>query len=287
MRAVFQWSLRSRTLELGKRTLIMGIVNVTPDSFSDGGLCLDRDHAVEHALRLLGEGADILDIGGESTRPGAKVSAAAPDPAASAKDENTSAAPKVTVGAEEELSRVLPVLTELKKLRPDAVLSIDTYKASVARAAVTAGADIINDVSAFRWDRQMAKTAAELKCGVVLMHMRGRPEEWRTLPPPGDIVLTVKRELRDWAEGAVLAGVRRERIALDPGFAVGHGMLAKLYADLANADEAIAHARKVVELEPDDAFSYTALSVIYQRCGRIPEAEHAKAMAYQKQMGFD
>jgi len=199
----------------------MGIVNVTPDSFSDGGLCLDRDHAVEHALRLLGEGADILDIGGESTRPGAKVSAAAPDPAASAKDENTSAAPKVTVGAEEELSRVLPVLTELKKLRPDAVLSIDTYKASVARAAVTAGADIINDVSAFRWDRQMAKTAAELKCGVVLMHMRGRPEEWRTLPPPGDIVLTVKRELRDWAEGAVLAGVRRERIALDPGFGFG------------------------------------------------------------------
>ena len=116
---------------------------------------------------------------------------------------------------------MLPVIASLRKLRPEALLSIDTYKAAVARAAVTAGAEIINDVSAFRWDPHMAKTAAELKCGVVLMHMRGRPEEWRTLPPPGDIVLTVKRELKGWAEAAVLAGVRRDRIALDPGFGFG------------------------------------------------------------------
>jgi dihydropteroate synthase len=221
MRAVFQWSLRSRTLELGKRTLIMGIVNVTPDSFSDGGLYLDSDKAVGHALRLLDEGAEILDIGGESTRPGA-VTAQVPEPAVTAgNNADMATAAKVSVSAEEELARVLPVITALKKLRPDAVLSIDTCKASVARAAVGAGAEIINDVSAFRWDRQMAKTAADLKCGVVLMHMRGRPEEWRTLPPPGDIVLTVKRELKDWAEAAVLAGVRRERIALDPGFGFG------------------------------------------------------------------
>jgi dihydropteroate synthase len=199
MRAVFQWSLGTRTLDLGKRTLIMGIVNVTPDSFSDGGLYLDSEKAIAHALQLLEEGADIIDIGGESTRPGARVA----------------------VSAEEEQRRVLPVITALKKLRPDAVISIDTYKASVARAAVAAGAEIINDVSALRWDPQMARTIAEIKCGAVLMHMRGRPEEWRTLPPPGDIVLLVKRELRERVEAAVMAGMRRERIALDPGFGFG------------------------------------------------------------------
>jgi len=219
MRAVFQWSLRSRTLELGKRTLLMGIVNVTPDSFSDGGLYLDADRAVKHALRLLDEGADILDIGGESTRPGAKVAAPVSQPAT--KNIGTPTAATVTVSAEEELDRVLPVITAIKKLRPEAVLSIDTYKSSVARAAVAAGVEIVNDVSAFRWDRHMAKTAADLKCGVILMHMRGRPEEWSSLPPPGDIVLTVKRELKDWSEAAVLAGVRRERMALDPGFGFG------------------------------------------------------------------
>ena len=199
MRAVFQWSLGTRALELGKRTLIMGIVNVTPDSFSDGGLYLDSGKAADHALQLLDEGADIIDVGGESTRPGAKVA----------------------VSAEEELRRVLPVITALKKQRPDAIVSIDTYKAIVARAAAAAGAEIVNDVSGLRWDPQMTKTIAETKCGSVLMHMRGRPEEWRSLPPPGDIVLLVKRELREWAEAAVLAGVRRERIALDPGFGFG------------------------------------------------------------------
>jgi dihydropteroate synthase len=199
MRAVFQWSLGRRTLELGKRTLIMGIVNVTPDSFSDGGLHLDPEKAIAHAIQLLDEGADILDIGGESTRPGVKVA----------------------VSAEEESKRVLPVITALKKQRPDAVVSVDTYKASVARAAAAAGAEIVNDVSALRWDPQMAATIAEIKCGAVLMHMRGRPEEWRTLPPPVDIFLLVKRELREWVEAAVRAGVRRERIALDPGFGFG------------------------------------------------------------------
>ena len=199
MRAVFQWSLGKRTLELGKRTLIMGIVNVTPDSFSDGGLYLDSEKATEHALRLLEEGADIIDVGGESTRPGAKAA----------------------VGAEEEVRRVLPVITAVKKQRPEAVISVDTYKSGVARAAAAAGAEIVNDVSGLRWDAQMAATIVEIKCGVVLMHMRGRPEEWRTLPPPVDIVLQVKRELREWAEAAVLAGVRRERIAVDPGFGFG------------------------------------------------------------------
>jgi len=206
MRSVFHWNLGSRSLELGKRTLIMGVVNVTPDSFSDGGRFLDPDKALAHAEQLLAESADIIDVGGESTRPGASVGTTTSKPA---------------VSAEQELERVLPVVTELKKRHPSLVISIDTYKAAVARAAINAGAEIVNDVSGFRWDPQMAKTVAELKCGAVLMHMRGRPEEWRTLPPPGDIVLLVKRELKDWAEKAILAGVRRERIVLDPGFGFG------------------------------------------------------------------
>jgi dihydropteroate synthase len=215
MRSVFQWNLGTRSLELGKRTLIMGIVNVTPDSFSDGGQFLDPDKAVAHADHLLAEGADILDVGGESTRPGARVEVA------TQAVEPQKAAARIPVTAEAELERVIPVVTELKKRHPSVVISIDTYKAAVARAAFKAGAEIVNDVSGFRWDPQMAKTVAELKCGAVLMHMRGRPEEWRTLPPPGDVVLLVKRELKDWAEKAILAGVRRERIVLDPGFGFG------------------------------------------------------------------
>ncbi len=215
MRSVFHWNIGSRALELGKRTLVMGIVNVTPDSFSDGGQFLDHAKAIAHAERLLDDGADIIDVGGESTRPGAQVNGPQPDP----KKPQTRAKP--VVSAEEELNRVLPVISALKKKHPKIVISVDTYRASVARACATAGAEIINDVSAFRWDAQMAKTVADLKCGVILMHMRGRPEEWRTLPPPGDVVLLVKRELKDWAEKAVLAGIRRERIVLDPGFGFG------------------------------------------------------------------
>lgn len=229
MRPVFQWNLGSRALELGKRTLIMGVINVTPDSFSDGGQFLARDQAIEHAERLLEEGADILDIGGESTRPGAAVEMGGPKhdgpkqegPMREETKKSLSAALKPLVTSEEELKRVLPVIAELKKKHSAAVISVDTYKAAVARAAVGAGAEIVNDVSGFRWDPQMAKTVADLKCGAVLMHTRGRPDEWRTLPPPGDIVLQVKRELKEWADKAVLAGVRRERIVLDPGFGFG------------------------------------------------------------------
>jgi dihydropteroate synthase len=216
MRSVFNWNLGDRSLELGKRTLIMGVINVTPDSFSDGGQFLDPGQAVAHGDRLLEEGADILDVGGESTRPGVTVIT----PSESDK-KITPANPKQAVTADEELRRVLPVITELKKKHPNIILSVDTYKAAVARAAVAAGAEIVNDVSGFRWDPQMAKTIADLKCGAVLMHTRGRPEEWAKLPPPGDIVLLVKRELKEGAERAVLAGIRRERIVLDPGFGFG------------------------------------------------------------------
>jgi dihydropteroate synthase len=216
MRAIFQWKIGSRTLELGRRTLIMGIVNVTPDSFSDGGLYIDAAKAVAHAEHLLDEGASIIDVGGESTRPGTAV-AGSEAPASGSADAPSPA----TVSEEEERKRVLPVIRDLKKRRPEAVISIDTYRASVARAAVGEGAEVVNDISGFRWDPKMAKTLAELKVGAVLMHTRGRPEEWRALPPIGDPVLLVKRELRQWAETATLAGVKRDHLVLDPGFGFG------------------------------------------------------------------
>lgn len=199
MRAIFQWNIGSRVLELGRHTLIMGVVNVTPDSFSDGGLYIDAEKAVVRAELLLDEGATIIDVGGESTRPGVSE----------------------PVSEEEERRRVLPVIRDLKRRRPDAVVSVDTYKASVARAAVELGAEVVNDVSGFRWDPKMAKTLAELKVGAVLMHTRGRPEEWKALPPIGDPVLMVKRDLRQWAETATLAGIKRDRLVLDPGFGFG------------------------------------------------------------------
>jgi dihydropteroate synthase len=207
MRPVFEWQIGSRALQLGKRTLIMGVVNVTPDSFSDGGVNFDRDRAVEYALTLLHDGADIIDVGGESTRPGAKVISA---------DE-----PGDAVSEKEELERVIPVISGVKQKNPKAIVSVDTYKAAVARAAVKAGAEIVNDVSGFLWDPQMRKTLAELKCGAVLMHMRGRPAEWRTLPPLSDVVTSVKRELRERSEAAVIAGMKRERMVIDPGFGFG------------------------------------------------------------------
>ena len=206
MRPVFDWLIGSRTLQLGKRTLIMGVLNVTPDSFSDGGMNIDRDRAVEYAIKLMQDGADIIDVGGESTRPGAKVSGAGSGAAVSEK---------------EELERVIPVITAMKTKHPKAIVSVDTYKAGVARRAVEAGAEIVNDVSGFQWDSKMTKTLAELKCGAVLMHMRGRPNEWRTLPSVPDIVSLVKRELRDRTEAAVLGGMKRERIVIDPGFGFG------------------------------------------------------------------
>ena len=245
MRAIFQWKMGSRVLELGRRTLIMGVVNVTPDSFSDGGLYIDAEKAVVRAEQLLDEGATIIDVGGESTRPGASVPSriVAADSAISIKhdpapEEVAQTAPLVSepvseepvsqepaseepVSEEEERRRVLPVIRDLKRRRPDAVVSVDTYKASVARAAVELGAEVVNDVSGFRWDPKMAKTLAELKVGAVLMHTRGRPQEWRSLPPIGDPVLMVKRDLRQWAEAATLAGIKRDRLVLDPGFGFG------------------------------------------------------------------
>lgn len=175
----------------------MGIVNVTPDSFSDGGLHAEAARAVEHALRLLDEGAEIVDIGGESTRPGA-----------------------VAVAAALEVERILPVIEGVKEARAEAIVSVDTYKSSVARAAVEAGAEIVNDVSGGTWDAAMLDTLAGLPCGFVLMHMRGRPVSWRSLPPIGNAVSVVHMELAQRAEAAA-AKIGRGRMVLDPGFGLG------------------------------------------------------------------
>lgn len=195
------WQLKTRSLTLGVRTRVMGILNVTPDSFSDGGLHLDPANAIQHGLSLLADGADILDIGGESTRPGQS--------------------PSETPATEQ--ARVLPVLAGILEVQPTAILSIDTYHAETAIAAVQAGAEIVNDVSGFEWDDAMAAACARLACGVVLMHTRGRPGEWKHLPnlPQQEVLPLVQKGLGKRLQHAQDAGVARSRILLDPGFGFG------------------------------------------------------------------
>jgi len=197
----FTWQVRSRRLALGERTLVMGIVNVTPDSFSDGGQLTDPRTAISHALALLDDGADIIDVGGESTRPGKKE--------------------KTT--AQQELDRVMPVIEGIRKARPDAIISVDTYRSGTALAAIEACVEIVNDVSALRWDTAMSLVVMEQRPGVILMHMRGEPEEWRTLPriPAEELLLVVKSQLVEWADDALGSGVNRDQIVLDPGFGFG------------------------------------------------------------------
>jgi dihydropteroate synthase len=174
----------------------------------------------------LEEGADILDLGGESTRPGVRVRVDGGGDAA---------AGKPPVSAAEELQRVMPVLEAVLRARPDAVVSIDTYKSEVARAAVNAGAEIVNDVSALEWDPQMARICGELKCGVVMMHTRGRPNEWQTLPAEPDIVQRVEHDLANRIQVAFERGIERQRIVLDPGFGFGKNF-AENYALLAGLE---------------------------------------------------
>jgi dihydropteroate synthase len=243
------WRLRSRTLELGRRTLIMGVVNITPDSFSDGGRFLDPEAAVAHALELLDEGADLLDLGAESTRPGSRAGGAAGTalaPAVHPTDEDLSVgAPAVS--AEEEQARLLPVLEGIVRARPEAIVSVDTYKAATARAALEAGAEIVNDVSGFQWDTEIAAVCAEFKAGVVLMHTRGRPGEWRAQPqlPPDELLATVRAGLAASLAAAAQAGIPPESIVLDPGYGFGK-RLAENYALLARQAELLTLGRPLL-----------------------------------------
>jgi dihydropteroate synthase len=219
-RSAAAWQLRTRSLALGARTLVMGVLNVTPDSFSDGGLYLSGDAATAQALALLDQGADIIDIGGESTRPGLAA---------------------LTVSAQEEQDRILPVTEAVLRERPSAVLSVDTYKSATARAAVAAGAEIVNDISGLAWDPEMAAACAQLGCGVVLMHTRGRPPEWPTLPrlAASEVLPLVRSGLAQSLDAAVHAGIIRSRIVLDPGYGFGK-IFSENHPLLARQDELLA-----------------------------------------------
>ncbi len=194
------WRCRDRELPLGERTLVMGIVNVTPDSFSDGGMFEDPDAAITHGLRLLEEGADILDVGGESTRPGS-------DP----------------VAEDEERRRVLPVIEGLRREAPEALLSVDTRKAPVASECLAAGADVVNDIGAGT-DAEMFDVVASTGAGMVLMHMRGEPTTMQVDPHYDDVVTEVRGYLAERLEAAGAAGIGRDRLCIDPGIGFGKNL---------------------------------------------------------------
>jgi len=192
------FKFKNRSLVCDGRTYIVGIVNVTPDSFSDGSRYLSSSSAVEHCIELLDSGADIIDIGGESTRPGAE-----------------------SVGAEEEIRRILPVICELRKLREDAVISVDTMKSEVAEKALSAGADIVNDVSALRNSPDMADVIAKHDAGVILMHMRGSPKTMQSDLNYRDLVVEINSFLADAIGRAVKSGINIGNTVVDPGIGFG------------------------------------------------------------------
>ena len=189
-----EWKLARRTLVCSERTLVMGVLNVTPDSFSDGGRFSSIENALARAQEMIAQGADIIDIGGESTRPG-----------------GTGA-----VAVEEELRRVIPVIERLSKSAA-VPISIDTTKAAVANAALSAGAEIINDISALRFEPEISDVAANAGAGLILMHSRGDMTTMHGLEPVPNILAEVTNSLRKSIEEAERRGVRRECIALDPG----------------------------------------------------------------------
>lgn len=210
-----QWKLARRSLPYGERTLVMGVLNVTPDSFSDGGQFDSLDRAFAHAEQMIAEGADIIDIGGESTRPGSAF-----------------------VSEEEELRRVIPVIERLAT-RTSVPISIDTTKPSVARAALAAGAEIVNDISALRFDPLIADETARAGAGLVLMHSRGTPKTMQQLPPVEDIVSEVIDGLRGSIAVAEQHGVAPESIAIDPG--IGFGKTAEQNVELIAKLDQLAH----------------------------------------------
>jgi dihydropteroate synthase len=191
------WKIRGAVLTLGGRTHLMGIVNVTPDSFSDGGQFLDVDAAVKHALQLAADGADILDIGGESTRPGA-----------------------LPVPLDEELRRVMPVIERLARETP-LPLSIDTYKARVAEEALRAGAHIVNDISGLQFDPAMPQVCRDLEAGVVCMHIQGTPQTMQLAPRYDNVVQEVRDYFRARYGALVAAGIGPEQLVWDPGIGFG------------------------------------------------------------------
>lgn len=197
LRNDYKLRCRDRIIDLSDRTHIMGILNVTPDSFSDGGRYLDQNKAASHAKEMISQGADIIDIGGESTRPGAEP-----------------------LSEEEELRRVIPVIKRLSS-EIDTPISIDTYKYRVAEEALKAGACIVNDISGLRFSEDMAKVVADYGAGLVIMHMKGTPRNMQQNPVYDDVIAEITKYLSDAIEKAIKAGVESEQIVIDPGIGFG------------------------------------------------------------------
>ena len=196
-RKLFYWKLKAREIKLGERTVILGVLNVTPDSFSDGGKYQDPDRAFARALELEEQGADVIDIGAESTRPGSQ-----------------------RISAAEELRRLIPILKRLRG-KLSVPISVDTYKSEVAERALEQGVEIINDPSGLTFDPQVARVVANHDAGLIVNHMRGRPENWDKLPSLRDVMGTIAKELEAAFNRARHAGVDRARIAIDPGIGFG------------------------------------------------------------------
>lgn len=204
LRERFLFRARDKCLELGLRTRLMGVVNVTPDSFSDGGRYFSTREAIDRCLQIVDEGADLIDIGGESTRPGSGP-----------------------VSAEEELERILPVIEAVRPLVP-VMISVDTYKSRVAEEALKAGADVINDISSFRFDPGITEVVAQSEAGVIVMHCRGTPATMHQLPPSADIIRDVCEGLQIAVNTAYKSGIDRDRIVVDPGIGFGKNAVENL-----------------------------------------------------------
>ncbi|HEY4009884.1 MAG TPA: dihydropteroate synthase [Acidobacteriaceae bacterium] len=303
-RPLYRWQLRTRTLELGSRTHLMAIVNLTPDSFSGDGLAIGSiEDAIASAIRAHDNGADMVDLGAESTRPGA-----------------------IPLSATEEQARLLPVLEGLLRERPEAIVSVDTYHAATARAAIRAGTEIINDVSGLEWDTDMARAVAETGCGLVLMHTRGRPSQWKlqTRLPRSRVLPIVFSGLCERLTLAEASGLSSERIIVDPGFGFGKvdnenvvllaglarlhelgrpllvglsrkGFLGKAVSHLQSADLPVADARRVPTIAASVAAILAGAHVL--RVHEVQAAREAAAVAdalldaeepmLQKAVGFD
>ena len=238
------WKVRNRSIDLSRSGLIMGVLNVTPDSFSDGGEFRDERVAFGHAERMVSEGAAILDVGGESSRPGAEP-----------------------VILAEELRRVIPVIQRIRAHFPELLISIDTYKAETARQAIAAGADIVNDITALQADALMIEVVRSTGAGVVLMHMEGTPRTMQANPSYSDVVSEVYRFLQKRRDSLVRQGIRRESIAIDPGFGFG-----KRVQDNVALVQQLAHFR---ELRQPIVVGISRKSMITQLLGEpnLPQAE--------------
>jgi dihydropteroate synthase len=303
-RPLYRWQLRSRALELGCRTFLMAILNVTPDSFSGDGLGhRPLEEVIAAAVAAHDNGADVLDLGAESTRPGA-----------------------LQVSAAEEQARLLPVLEGVLRARPEAIVSVDTYHAATAHAAIRAGAEIINDVSGLEWDTDMARTVAATGCGLVLMHTRGRPMQWRlqTRLPASKVLPIVFSGLCERLALAEASGLSSERILIDPGFGFGKidnenmvllaglgrlhelgrpllvglsrkGFLGKTVRSVQSAELAIAEARSVATIAANVAAILAGVHML--RVHDLQSAREAAAVAdalldaeeptLKKAVGFD